>query len=116
MRKSQRSFCDQESFHKGDFPLGSRGVNEKFVVLRPLAMFGDEIEVPPHIFRHARASKPCSEITGHLFCLKLNAHSSSDSIFGVLLRLLCFVSHRLGFFRRHAEFFGCDLGLLGGLA
>jgi hypothetical protein len=49
-------------------------------------MFGDEIEAPPHIFRHAGASKPCGEITGHLFRVKLNAHSSSDSSFVVLVR------------------------------
>jgi hypothetical protein len=39
--------------------------------------------LPPHIFRHARANKPCGEITGHLFHLKLNAHYSSTSSSGV---------------------------------
>jgi hypothetical protein len=61
--------------------LGARSINEKFSVLHALAIFGNQLILPPDLLRLAGASKLRGEITGHLFYLKLNAYSSPNLIF-----------------------------------
>src|SRR5262249_37665476 len=73
-RENPQSLSQVESVRHLDIYVVSRSVDEKLIVLRALAMFGNCLNLLQRLPRHARASKPCGEITRHLFHLKLQAH------------------------------------------
>jgi len=79
-REYQQSFSKEESINKGDFYIVSRSVDEKFIVPRALAMFSNRRKLQRRLARYAYADKPCGEITGHLYHLKLKAHLPSAAL------------------------------------
>jgi len=55
--------------------VGFQEVEKKFVFICALAVFRNRFILLPDFLRRARASKPCDEVVGHFFNLKLQAHS-----------------------------------------
>jgi hypothetical protein len=65
------------SIYKRYFSVSFQEVEKKFVFICALAAFRNQLILLPDILCRARASKPCGDVVGHFFNLKLQAHSHS---------------------------------------